>query len=124
MFLRKTRRYYEILESYRHPVTAKPTNRCVIRWPLDRTLDQEIAHQVMLPWLAVCAAERGSLVALHHSGWPWTKQYVRVEAILLARSAKAQKRLATLRRVRDELGGTGKLPRSREVLQMPSGNKE
>lgn len=43
MFLRTTRRYQEVLESYRHPVTGRPTNRCHARWPLGSTLEDHIA---------------------------------------------------------------------------------
>jgi hypothetical protein len=43
MFLRRTRGYQEVCEAYRHPVSRKPTNRCVARWSSGRTLEEEIA---------------------------------------------------------------------------------
>jgi hypothetical protein len=51
MFLRVTGRYQEILESYRDPVTGKPSNRCVYRWPRERSLDDEWKARI-LAWNA------------------------------------------------------------------------
>ena len=106
MFLRKTRRYYEVLHSFRHPATGKPTNRCIVRWPISRTLDEEIRYQQLEPWRAVVAAERRGLSAL-----PWGKRRARIEAILRANS-KSEKRLTALYRVEATLGKTGNVPRS------------
>jgi hypothetical protein len=41
MFVRVVGRYQEVLESYRHPVTGKPTNRRVVRWPVGHSLEEE-----------------------------------------------------------------------------------
>jgi hypothetical protein len=79
MFVRHRGRYQEALESFRDPKTRKPTNRCIARWPLGRTLEDEIA---------VLENRRASLR----------------QASDRARLAKVERRLAGLRRVRAELG--------------------
>jgi outer membrane protein OmpA-like peptidoglycan-associated protein len=43
VFLRTTARYQEVLEAYRHPATGRPTNRCLARWPIRKTLEAYIA---------------------------------------------------------------------------------
>jgi hypothetical protein len=36
--------YTEVLESYRDPVTHKPTHRCIARWPAEWSLAEAIAE--------------------------------------------------------------------------------
>lgn len=86
MFLRATRRYREVLESYRHPVTGRPTNRCHARWPIGETLEDYIA------------ALRKRRLRLRRAG---------------CGTEKLEKKLAALRRVRSGLrkGGLPTGPR-------------
>jgi hypothetical protein len=42
MFMRVVGGHQEVREAYRHSETGKPTNRRVVRWPVGRTLVEEL----------------------------------------------------------------------------------